>query len=1025
LLTADARQLRVRVAPLVCRWEERAATLYIVRCDDVQEDAQEKRDLDRLARDQQRTLFDYLQEATEQVEIVNRIIAAVNASRTIDEVFGLASRHIGTLVPFDRAWVALCGGAGYEEAGWEGAGTRLRVFPLAGSLPIGAVAPLSGSVTEHALREHEIVSIPELQDENRFNVYEDHHHGGFRSAVCVPLFSADRAIGSLNVTSRTPGVYRRRHLSVLERLATPLAIAIEKVLLITQAEQRSREMETSARREKLMAYIGRRSASSLDPATVLRESVKALGEALLADRCHITLFEAEGDADGGGVIAYEYLAESQGESLRGRLEPLRSSRYAQKVMAAEAPVAIADLSEAEQGDSLIQLYRGIGVCAVLAAPVQRGKARIGLLEIHDCSGSRDWTEGDRELLGTVAAQVSVALTNAELYEAARLRNQELHGLYEISRAFTTLTDISEINGRLAQAIAQLIGGTMGFIATYDRRQNVVRAEAPGFNTTPELIREFRFKPDEGQLKGHVARAGEAFISNDPALDSRFNEDFIRRYGIGSVLSVPMKLKQELIGFIYVANRPGGFRPRDLRLLEIFAAQAAETIVNARLFVTIQAQAEREAIVNRLLLSLQRSGDPKEKVRAVIERIGEVLELDRCIAVLFAEDEHADFYDEWCGLGVAPITGRQDVLERSPIRYLLRTHRRALMTENVSAHPLAAGLADAIELTELKSLLVVPVMHQGRVIGSLSAHQTRRARQWTEDDVDLLTAVATHVGSTLENARLIVELREAGRLKDEFLAMLSHELRTPLTAITGWVDLLSESDLLGAHPDLAEGVQAISTSAASLAQLISDLLDLSRIQRDMLRLERETLDVNTAVQSAVRAVRQVASARGHEIQLQLEENLPRTMFDAQRIQQVLWNLLTNAITFTPRGGRIIVRTRPREEPVITAGAAPATVSKWILIEVEDNGEGIPAEFIPFVWERFRQADSSATRRHGGLGIGLALVKELVEAHGGRVEVTSNGRGASFTVHLPLIQAGSLEEIGTEGEQNADAHKLRQK
>jgi signal transduction histidine kinase len=256
-------------------------------------------------------------------------------------------------------------------------------------------------------------------------------------------------------------------------------------------------------------------------------------------------------------------------------------------------------------------------------------------------------------------------------------------------------------------------------------------------------------------------------------------------------------------------------------------------------------------------------------------------------------------------------------------------------------------------------------------------------------------------------------------------MLSHELRTPLTAITGWVDLLSESVLIEAHPDLVEGVQAISTSAASLAQLISDLLDLSRIQRDMLRLECESLDVNDAVKSAVRAVRQVAIARGHEIQLQLEENLPRTMFDAQRIQQVLWNLLTNAIKFTPRGGRIIVRTRPREESVMTAGAAPAKVSKWILIEVEDNGEGIPTKFIPFIWERFRQADSSATRRHGGLGIGLALVKELVEAHSGRVEVTSNGRGASFTVHLPLTQAGSSSEVTIEGEQNADADKQSQK
>jgi signal transduction histidine kinase len=445
----------------------------------------------------------------------------------------------------------------------------------------------------------------------------------------------------------------------------------------------------------------------------------------------------------------------------------------------------------------------------------------------------------------------------------------------------------------------------------------------------------------------------------------------------------------------------------LRLLEILATQAAETVVNARLFATIQAQAEREAVVNRLLLSLQHGTEPHEKVREVIERVGVVLDLDRCVAVLFADDEHDDFYGEWCAEGVEPVTDWSEVRERSPIRNALRTERRPQVVPDVRAHPLAATNAPLLEKTGLKSLVVVPVMHQGRVIGSIGGHQTRSRRDWSEDDVDLLVAVATHVGATLENARLIGELREVNRLKDQFLATLSHELRTPLTAINGWVEMLSDSKVLPREDgDLADGIRAISASATSLTQLINDLLDLSRIQRGVLRLHRDLLDVNELVRTAERTVRQSVNARRLELRLELAERLPPTIADAQRFQQILWNLLSNSIKFTPKGGWVCVRTRLFDGSSEDGDGAVAP-SRWIEVEVEDTGEGIPADFMPYIWERFRQADSTATRRHGGLGIGLSLVKELVEAHGGRIEAASeHGRGSRFTVRLPVIR---LEEL----------------
>jgi signal transduction histidine kinase len=770
------------------------------------------RELERL-----RALVEYLGEANAQLETVNRIVAAVNTGRSIEEVFELASEQIRALVPFDRASIALC----------EEDGETLSVYALAGeragSLAVGARGPLKGSVTELALTQRGTVSIPELRDETRFNAYADLGREGFRSSVCVPLFSMRRAVGSLNLTSRTRAAYSREHLIALERLAAPLAISIEKT---------------------------------------------------------------------------------------------------------------------------------------------------------------------------------------QLLEASWERERELRGLYEITRTFSTLADINVISERLAGAICKLAGAEMGLIATYDRRTNLVRAEAPGCNTPPGLVEQFQFRLERENRDAPLYQTGEAFVSNEPTSDERLNRLFAERWGVRSVLSVPLKIKRELIGFIYLANRAGGFSERELRLLEILASQAAETVVNARLFATIQAQAEREAVVNRLLLSLQHGTEPHEKVQEVIERVGVVLDLDRCVAVLFADDEHDDFYGEWCAEGVEPVTEWPEVRERSPVRYELRTSRRPQVVADVYAHPLAGVNPELLERTHLKSLVVVPVMHLGRVIGSISGHQTRARRDWSEDDVDLLVAVATHVGATLENARLIGELREANRLKDQFLATLSHELRTPLTAITGWVELLSESEERAQDGgDLAEGIRAISASATSLTQLINDLLDLSRIQRGVLRLHRDLLDLNELVREAERTVRQTAHARKLELRLELAERLPPTIADAQRFQQILWNLLSNAIKFTPKGGSVCVRTRLFEDS--SAGGDGASPPRWVEVEVEDTGEGIPADFMPHIWERFRQADSTATRRHGGLGIGLSLVKELVEAHGGQIEAASEqGHGSRFTVRLPVIK---LEEI----------------
>jgi CheY-like chemotaxis protein len=228
----------------------------------------------------------------------------------------------------------------------------------------------------------------------------------------------------------------------------------------------------------------------------------------------------------------------------------------------------------------------------------------------------------------------------------------------------------------------------------------------------------------------------------------------------------------------------------------------------------------------------------------------------------------------------------------------------------------------------------------------------------------------------------LEAEAANRTKDEFLATVSHELRTPLNAILGW-SRLARAD---ATPDTERALSIIERNATAQARIIEDVLDVSRIISGKLRLDPRPMRLEQAVQGALEAVRPAAEAKQVELAVRVG-TLPEIIGDPDRIQQVVWNLLSNAVKFTPRSGKIKLDAEARGDEVV--------------LEVTDSGQGIDPKFLPHVFEPFRQADSSTTRRHGGLGLGLAIVKQLVYAHGGTLRADSEGmgRGATFTVAFP--------------------------
>ena len=292
----------------------------------------------------------------------------------------------------------------------------------------------------------------------------------------------------------------------------------------------------------------------------------------------------------------------------------------------------------------------------------------------------------------------------------------------------------------------------------------------------------------------------------------------------------------------------------------------------------------------------------------------------------------------------------------------------------------------------QAVRISPLNDDGNIIGTLTIIEDVTERVAREAELQAQVEARSRLLSSEKLARNDAE--RANRLKDEFLATISHELRNPLNAILGWAHMLRLGKLTPPNADRA--VETIYRNAKSQAQLVADLLDVSRIISGKLRLDVRTVDLISIVNAAIDSIRPAADAKSIRLQTILDPAAGPISGDADRLQQIVWNLLTNAVKFTPKGGRVQVKVQ--------------RVDSHVEIVVTDSGVGISKEFLPYVFDRFRQADASTTRIHGGLGLGLSIVHQLVDLHGGSVSVHSDGegQGATFTINLPFVGVISTQK-----------------
>jgi PAS domain S-box-containing protein len=782
----------------------------------------------------------------------------------------------------------------------------------------------------------------------------------------------------------------------------------ERARLLAEERAARRRAEEAERRLAFLGEIAGSITASLDLDTVLQRIAEGAKDLCYGDAAALLLRDDETQA----MVPRYRVGPRLGTFASLRIEP--GQGLGGQVLATGRPARTShDLSDLRAPIDLHSVAREAGPVSVMVVPITIEHRVEGLLYIAHAIG-RAFGDEDEAICLRLAGQAAVAIQNATLFTREHNRRSESEAVSEIAKALTEGLDPDKVAQHAADEARALLRAVTTAVFRLEADERHLVAVAISGSTGPGFSIGGRLAQDEGVV-GRAVQGWQPVITPNLLTDSTIRLDDASRRWIEdapfrSVLAVPLVAKGTIIGAFAAGDREGRiFTPEDVRVAQSFADHAAIALENARLFAREQAmRAAAEAAERRAAFLAEASGvlgsslDYTTTLQTVA-RLAVPTIADWCIVDLLGRDGGA----ERVAVAAAdPETERAlqqfrryvpDWRSPQPAARVFRSGRTIVFPE-VTEETLTSTARDDLHLAlmrELKprSAMCVPLLARQRIVGALTFVRGLSGRAYGPADIAVAEELADRVALAVDNAVLYSEAAHArgqaeaaNRAKDEFLAVLSHELRTPMNAVYGWARMLQ-----GGRLDAAAGpraIDAIVRNAHAQTQLIDDLLDVSRIATGKMRLDVRSVDLPAVLGAAQDAVRPAADAKEIRLHAVLDPRAGPVNGDPDRLQQVVWNLLMNAVKFTPRGGRVQLSLQ--------------RVDSHVEIVVSDTGLGIRADVLPFVFERFRQGDSSSTRAQTGLGIGLALVRHLIELHGGTVtaESAGEGQGATFRVTLPL-------------------------
>jgi len=822
---------------------------------------------------------------------------------------------------------------------------------------------------------------------------------GYTSYIVVPLCARGHTLGAFSLISAESGRrYTQADLPLVEEVAHQAALAADNARLYTDSEARRLAAQALAETASLL----------LETLSVeaVAERVTASVQRLIGGTTAV-LYRV----DEAGALESIAVAGDPGPGFRHRFTIPSGVGIVGLAIRERQPVVTTDLMR----DPRITLTDDVRA-RLATAPHQAGLGVpllvhdhvIGGLVIGDRAGRR-FTDDQAGLAQAFASQAALALENARLYEQGVRRRHEAEALAEIGRMLTASLDTHAVAQRVAESLRGLLHSSTAYLFRLVGEHLVVEA----LSGTVGPFRRGLTLPRRIGAAGLALREGRAVVLPNLLEDERLQYDPALRREVESApyrsaVAVPLVVHGRPIGALVAADRLGRqFDADDVTLAQRFADQASLALHNAERYAEERERTRRLRVLAHLNQLVSSSLDSDAVLAAIARAACELMHLSivsiwtldapgRSLTLRVSSDEAVPHEFPYPTLS----------MEQSRLGTIVST-RRPLHVPDVSTDPGFMG-REWYRARGLTSFYGLPILREDRVLGVLVLSGAAPF-DLGGDVEDLLRIFVTQAAAALANAQLYEQAerrrreaesiaREADearrdaeaatRAKDEFLAVLSHELRTPLTAMLGWTRMLRSGTLDAATTTRA--FETIDRNARLQAQLVEDLLDVSRIVSGNLRLDCRPVSLMGVIEAAVRAVRPAADAKGVTVGFVMTTAAADVSGDSGRLEQVIWNLLSNGVKFTPSGGRIDVSLESDGDEAI--------------VRVRDTGRGIDPAFLPQIFDRFRQADSRITRAYGGLGLGLAIVRHLVELHHGRVtaESAGPGQGATFTVCLPRLR-----------------------
>jgi signal transduction histidine kinase len=899
-------------------------------------------------------------------------------------------------------------------------GDLLRPAASFGPLPIHTERSISrGWVTGRCVVDRRTIHVHDLaaESEAEFPIgRESQRLYGHRTTLATPLLRGGQPLGAILIRRLEVRPFLDKQIKLLETFADQAVIAIENVRLFKELETRNRDLTTALDQQTATSDILRvisRSQTDVQPVfDAIVDSAMRLLHGISG-----AVYRLEGHVL--HLVAYTSTNETGDAAFRKLFpRPLAEATFQGQSIRERAPYVVSDIeSDPRANEQARRVFRARGYRSVVYVPLFKDGVPIGNISVARQEPGT-FTNEEVALLQTFADQAVIAIENVRLFTELQEKNTALTAAHaQVTEALDQQTATSEILRTISQSPTDVQPVFDTIMASAVRLCDALFGSL--FRVDGELVRLVAVRmprPEEAAAIYPAPLASElptcrAIRENRiihvpdveaPGAVPAAGLQVARTAEIRSLLIVPMRRDDAPIGAILIARPAVGLFPDEqIALLQTFADQAVIAIENVRLFKELEARTQE---LTRSVGELRALGEVGQAISSTLDLqtvlstiVARATQLSGTDAgVIYEYDEQREVFVPRATEGLeATIV---DTMLATPVRKgegatgQLAQVPEPIQLPDILAAPTESRVRGALVRAGYRALLAVPLVREDHLLGGLTVIR-KTTGAFAPEVVELLQTFATQSSLAIQNARLFLEIEDksrqleaASRHKSEFLANMSHELRTPLNAIIGFSEVLTERMFGELNEKQDEYLKDIYASGPHLLSLINDILDLSKIEAGRMELEPSDFDLPSAIDNALTLVRERAGRRGITLGREIDERVGPIQGDERKVKQVLLNLLSNALKFTPEGGRIDVRA--------------AVSDGMVEVSVADTGVGIAPEDQEAVFEEFRQV-GTADKKVEGTGLGLALSRKFIELHGGRIWVKSQvGQGSTFTFTLPV-------------------------